>query len=334
MENKISVIVPVYNAEKYVKRCIDSILNQTYKNLEVVLVNDGSTDKSGYICDMYAKSDDRIKVVHQLNKGVCVARNTGIKESSGEYILFIDSDDWIEYNTLEILMNNVKFEDIDILIYGYKMEFIQKDNKKTKIVTPEKKFYKTVLDYLDDFNIYRTNGLFGYCWNKIYKADIIRKNKVFFEEYAFAEDLYFNFKILPYCRDIKVINDSFYHYMHQSEITLSKVKKDEITAMNQIYDKTVEFLKKMNSYENNKEYISTKYIENMMSYILNDIFKSNYRVNKIKNLYNSARVKNSIKYFNSDITFYKFMHPFVRFNLPIMTLLYIYLYKGLKLKNT
>ena len=333
MENKISVIVPVYNVEKYVKRCIDSILNQTYKNLEVILINDGSTDKSGYICDMYARKDDRIKVIHQMNKGVSKARDSGIKESSGEYILFIDSDDWIECNALEVLMNNVKYEEIDILIYGYKMEFIQKDNKKTKIVTPEKKFYKTVLDYLDDFDIYRTNGLFGYCWNKMYKADIIRKNKVFFGEFIFPEDLYFNFKVLSYCKNIKIINESFYHYMHKSEITLSKVKKDEIIVMNQIYDNTVEFLKKMNSYENNKEYVSTKYIENIMSYILNEVFKSSHRINNMKNLYNNIRVKDSIKYFNSDITFYRFMYPFVRFNLPIMTLLYIYLYKGLKLNN-
>lgn len=333
MENKISIIVPVYNVEKYVKRCIDSILNQTYKNLEVILINDGSTDKSGYICDMYAGNDDRIKVIHQINKGLSKARDRGIKESSGEYILFIDSDDWIECNALEILMNNVKYEDIDILIYGYKVEFIQKDNKKIEIVTSEEKYYKTVLDYLDDFDIYRTNGLFGYCWNKMYKADIIRKNKVFFGEYLFPEDLYFNFKVLPYCKNIKIINKSFYHYMHQSEITLSKVKKDEIIVMNQIYDNTVEFLKKMNSYENNKEYVSTKYIENIMSYILNEVFKSSHRINNMKNLYNNIRVKDSIKYFNSDITFYRFMYPFVRFNLPIMTLLYIYLYKGLKLNN-
>ena len=103
--------------------------------------------------------------------------------------------------------------------------------------------------------------------------------------------------------------------------------------MNQIYDNTVSFLKKMNSYENNKEYVSTKYIENIMSYILNQVFKSSHKINNIKKLYKSTRVKDSIKYFNSDITFYKFMHPFVRFNLPIMTYIYIFLYKSLKLRN-
>ena len=101
--NKISVIVPIYNVEKYIDRCIKSIVNQTYKNLEIILINDGSLDKSGQICDTWESKDNRIKVIHQMNSGVSVARNTGLENATGEYVTFVDSDDYIEPKYCEIL---------------------------------------------------------------------------------------------------------------------------------------------------------------------------------------------------------------------------------------
>ena len=100
----VSVIIPVYNVERYLKKCIDSILNQTYKNLEIILVDDGSTDCSSKICDEYAKNDTRILVIHKANGGQSEARNIGISESKGEYIFFVDSDDYIEYNAIETML--------------------------------------------------------------------------------------------------------------------------------------------------------------------------------------------------------------------------------------
>ena len=110
----ISVIVPVYNAEKYLKECIRSILNQTIQNLELILVNDGSTDGSGYICDEYINKDNRIKVIHKENGGVSSARNMGISEATGEYFTFVDSDDYLEPNALEILYNDIIIYNADI----------------------------------------------------------------------------------------------------------------------------------------------------------------------------------------------------------------------------
>ena len=114
---KISVIIPVYNVEKYLKRCLDSVINQTYKNLEIILIDDGSTDKSGNICDEYAAKDKRIIVIHKENGGLSDARNKGLDICTGDYISFIDSDDWIENGFYEYVVNNVK--DNDLLIFDY-----------------------------------------------------------------------------------------------------------------------------------------------------------------------------------------------------------------------
>ena len=121
-DSKISIIVPVYNAEKYLVECLNSLVEQTYKNIEIILIDDGSIDNSAKICDEYAKKDERIKVVHQKNSGVSVARNNGLDMHTGDYVMFVDSDDWIELNTCEILINNIISNDKDILIYNYYLE--------------------------------------------------------------------------------------------------------------------------------------------------------------------------------------------------------------------
>ena len=124
----ISIIIPVYNVEKYLRKCLDSIINQTYKKLEIILIDDGSTDNSGKICEEYAKKDDRIIVIHKENAGVSSARNRGIELANGKYIGFIDSDDWIEENMYETLYQNLLQFDVDISMCNYS---IIRNHKKT-----------------------------------------------------------------------------------------------------------------------------------------------------------------------------------------------------------
>ena len=119
MEKTISVIVPIYNVEKYLDRCLKSIINQTYKNLEIILIDDGSPDNCGTICDEYAKKDNRIKVVHKDNGGLVKARNTGLDIATGEYISFIDPDDWIELNMYEEMIKIADETNTDIVRCGY-----------------------------------------------------------------------------------------------------------------------------------------------------------------------------------------------------------------------
>ena len=120
MESKVSIVIPVYNVEAYLKECVDSAIKQTYKNLEIILVDDGATDSCPEICDVYAQSDKRIKVIHRENGGLSAARNTGMDASTGEYIYFLDSDDYIELKAIEKLVNTIETEKADFVFFdGY-----------------------------------------------------------------------------------------------------------------------------------------------------------------------------------------------------------------------
>ena len=123
---KISIIIPVYNVEKYLATCLDSVINQTYKNLEILLIDDGSTDSSGLICEQYSKKDTRIKTIHKKNGGLSDARNVGISYASGDYISFIDSDDFIDINTFTILNQYIKQYNADIITFNY-YDYYNKD---------------------------------------------------------------------------------------------------------------------------------------------------------------------------------------------------------------
>lgn len=186
---EISIIVPVYNAEKYIERCISSIVDQTFESFELILVNDGSKDKSGSICDLYALKDKRIRVVHKPNGGVSSARNKGIEIAQGKYIMFCDSDDYVQPCWCEHLHGLIVNKEVSLAFCGYKSVNI----KSGDIVGSQK--------YADDvdcilprnvfWNIYMKN-LLNMPWNKIYRAEIIKKNKIKFDEnWAYNEDLLF-----------------------------------------------------------------------------------------------------------------------------------------------
>ena len=134
----VSIIVPIYNVEKYLDRCIQSILNQSYENLEIILVDDGSPDRSSEICDEYRKSDQRIKVVHKENGGLSDARNAGLILAKGKYIIFLDSDDYIEHTMVEDAVTVLEKNDSDIVIWGYYADFVDEDENliSSKIINP------------------------------------------------------------------------------------------------------------------------------------------------------------------------------------------------------
>lgn len=167
---KISVIVPVYNVEKYIRRCVDSILNQTYKNFELLLVDDGSPDSCGKICDDYSKIDDRIKVIHKENGGLSSARNAGIKRSSGDYLNFVDSDDWLESDCLEYLLELLTKNNADFSM----AENIRSSNSEN--IKFKKKLFKEKVfsqkDFLSLFFKINTQKNVQYAWAKLYKKEL------------------------------------------------------------------------------------------------------------------------------------------------------------------
>ena len=213
MNYKVSIIVPVYNTEEYLPRCIKSILNQTYKNIEVILVNDGSTDQSGQICDLFANKDDRVLVIHKKNTGVSDSRNEGIKLSSGKYLQFVDSDDYIDENMTEILIEAVQHGEADIAICGYKViDYKTEKSVPRSYSQPEMNFdFKRLLTIFDD--LYLKADMNSPC-NKMYISSLIKKNRIYFDpKLDLGEDLIFNLEVIKKCDKFSIISACPYNYI-------------------------------------------------------------------------------------------------------------------------
>ena len=221
MKNKlITIIVPIYNVEKYIDRCINSIINQTYKNIEIILIDDGSPDNCPKICDEYAKKDKRIKVIHKKNEGLGKARNSGIKISKGDYITFVDSDDYIDDDLVESTVNVINKYNPDVIIYGC---YSERENK-TIINTPKpkKNHYigdEVLKDFLPDFISYDPKDCIernipkSFCCS-MYKSEILKKNGFSFESERkiISEDYYAVINLYKYINSVFLIDRCFYHY--------------------------------------------------------------------------------------------------------------------------
>ena len=216
MEDLISVIVPIYNVESYLEQCIKSIINQTYKNIEIILIDDGSTDKSPKICDKYKQKDSRIIVVHKQNTGVSATRNIGLELSKGKWIAFVDSDDWIEKEYLEELILNAKKEKADISLCGYNR--IISPGKK-KVILNTKKEITNSSEYL----IKSLNPQTGYGFSpiKIIKKQTIKDIR-FNKNLIVGEDAFFNIEISANINKAFYCNKALYNYRNNSESAVKK----------------------------------------------------------------------------------------------------------------
>ena len=209
---KVSVIVPVYNVENYLGKCLDSIINQTFSDIEIICVNDGSTDNSLNILNEYSQKDDRIKIISQENKGLSAARNAGYNASSSDYIYYIDSDDWIENNTIESVYKKATENDSDVVIFGtnniYSDNNVLKNNRR--IVNLIKKYNRYNFHYADCPDL-----IYLPCtaWLKLYKKSFLDKNKLFFEEeIKFSEDTVFWVSLVLKDAKITLMEDCFHYY--------------------------------------------------------------------------------------------------------------------------
>lgn len=215
----ISIIVPVYNAEKYLEECLASIARQAFLDFECILIDDGSEDKSGSICDTWSLKDKRFHVVHQENSGVSSARNKGIEIAKGEYIAFVDSDDWLESDYLQTLYNRIDSDKSDLSILGICRDFPQGNSKRYS--------YKSCSFPLDCEHVEEFVGLVDSLilyspYVKLYCKDIIRNNSISFDEsVSYGEDLLFNFQYLRHVRNITCSDAVLYHYRCYESNTLS-----------------------------------------------------------------------------------------------------------------
>jgi len=214
----VSIIIPVYNAEKYLHRCLKSVINQSYKNIEIVLVNDGSTDNSGEICDKYAKNDKGIKVIHTGNCGPAAARNAGIENSKGEFIFFLDSDDFIKNDALSLLIENYNQHKADIIVGDFNKikEDKKSDSGHARFFSSSKLLTKQdIIDYTRCY-LKQPNRfpLFTQSWGRVFKSSIIKKNNIFFDTgLRTFEDVAFNFNYLKYTNKLFFLKEAIYNYL-------------------------------------------------------------------------------------------------------------------------
>ncbi len=221
MQIKISIVVPVYNVEKYLRECLDSLVNQTLEDIEIICVNDGSTDSSPQILEEYASKDNRIKIFNQENQGVSAARNFGIKNVNGEYLTFVDSDDWIKKDACEILYKTIKERNSDILLFSYFNyydNFIIQDIRLKKILITAKDKNIKFKDYSNEF--FKVPLM---TCGKIYKTDVILNNNIFFPlNIHVSEDMVFVVKSFINAESISIIDVGLYYYRRSTSQSLSK----------------------------------------------------------------------------------------------------------------
>lgn len=306
MDKKISIIVPVFNVEKYLERCVESLVNQTYKNLEIILVDDCSTDSSPEICETLAKGDERIKVVHkEKNEGLGFARNTGIENSSGDYILFIDSDDYLDIKTCEITKEKLEKTDSDICCFCSSDVYIDKIIDKTVI---ENELFFENGEIITSFlprciasNESGSESEIGISANMVlYNAALFNNSSLRFvseREYV-NEDLIFRIELCKHIKKAVVIPDNLYFYYHNSGTLTTNYKKNRFEASCKVFNKVNAMIEDLNCRE--------LYIRNIRYLMLNTMVSIKMEVGEfgfssiktIKRISNDETLVNALKEYN------------------------------------
>lgn len=289
MYGKVSIIIPIFNTETKLIDCLTSIKNQSYRNFEAILIDDGSTDKSGEICDYYTNKDTRFKVKHCINSGVSKARNIGIDISKGDYIIFVDSDDEVKNNMLEDMVYYLEKYNSDVVITG--LTFVENENIIKEVIPQINGTMKLdIWEYICEDN----TGLFGYVPNKLYKSRVIKENNIRFDENKkIQEDLDFALMVYSYCNIFYLIDRSYYLYDYQP-----KNRKPQPLAYMEIEIKKRDITKNKGIYERCKNAHYEKLSSMIFTYLYwlpkdkNKFYEGVYKIYEIRNINKSFNISN------------------------------------------
>lgn len=256
----VSIIVPVYNVELYLERLIQSALKQSYKQIELILINDGSTDLSGKICDKYQKIDSRVKVIHQENKGVSSARNKGLKICTQEYVYFADSDDYFDISLIQDNLNIAEQNKAEVILFGHIIEkkindkkVLKQKREPVKISTFSKKEFR---DNFSDVYISSPRVL----WNKLYKRSYLLENKCEFPSQRLGEDFLFNIDVYQNLSNFVVNDQTYYHYVYRKDSAFNKYDKNRAIMEYKLAEEFEKLMIHWNKKEQYQEFIMNEYI--------------------------------------------------------------------------
>lgn len=272
---KVSILIPVYNTEKYLKKCLDSVINQTLKEIEIIITNDGSTDRSEDIIKEYMKKDFRIIYTKQINLGLGATRNKGIELAKGEYLAFLDSDDWVDLDYYEKLYLSACKHKSDLVISSYITENILMNRSNINNVQIEEKD--------SCINSLLEGKIPGFSWNKLYKSEIIKSKNLRFPlrgELENVEDQYFSLRALFYSKRISFVTKSFVHYRLNKQSIVNKYQKNLVNDIKNLHIENINFFKGDNK---KVEIINNNTLKGIISIISNE-FKYNRNVEKKEKL--------------------------------------------------
>lgn len=303
----VSIIVPIFNAEDYLENCVNSILSQTYTNIEILLINDGSTDNSRLICESFSKKDPRVKVFNQSNQGPSEARNKGIQYANGEYLQFVDADDCIDRHMTQRLISSLQ-NDEDLVICGYQKVIGTNQSNIKKKFQPLNEGSYTVEEFIELFpELFRGKLINSPC-NKLYKKEIICDNQITFDKtISNGEDLLFNLKYFTYSRKISIIKDLLYTYINinNSFSLTNRYKKNYLENRKFIFKKINDFLEDI-SLRTKKDSLLEEIFNDYLLQIINNVFNINVILNnrniivELKEILNDEWIINNLDKFRED----------------------------------
>ena len=256
---KVSVVVPIYNVEEYLERCIESLVKQTLEDIEIILVNDGSRDKSGTIAQEFQKKyPDKIKYVEKENGGLSDARNYGMKYATGEYIAFLDSDDYIEKNAYKVMYKKAKEEDSDYVECDFIWEYPEKSKKDEQIKYANKNEMLAFVRVV--------------AWNKLIRREVITNNNIEFPKGLRYEDVEFTYKLIPHINKFSYVNEFFIHYT-QRQNSIANVQNEKTAEIFEVLDNVITYYKQNNFYDEYKEELEYNYARYLLCSSLKRICK-------------------------------------------------------------
>lgn len=289
----ISVIVPVYNVEKYLKQCVESVLNQSFSDFEIVLINDGSTDNSGKICDSFVENNAKVKVIHKQNEGVGLARNSGLRQATGQYIYFLDSDDFVEPNFFDVLILNTNTNP-DIIQFGFNR--LTKFGKYVNSSVPATMEIKSLSIEKAQLSKILNSGCGLAVWDKLIKRELLLENKIFFDNKKRGEDFTFVTTLYHYTKTIVVLNKALVNY----RIIMGTGKKFDL----KLIQNHLESFSSLKTLLNDNSLSSEKYLKKIFSVWFFKVIPINIAADRTKS---KEEKINSLKNLILDIDFLNFL---------------------------
>ncbi len=299
MNDLVSIIVPIYNMKEHIANGLKSIIDQTYSNIEVLIIDDGSTDGSSKLCDAAMEEYDKVTTFHQKNSGAGIARNNGIKYSKGKYIYFMDIDDTLHKDAIKIAVENIEKTDCDIIVFGYEDNDV---NGNTLRINKWNAF-EVSGDYIrkNYHEFFLTNYAMGMPWNKLFKSDIIKKYNITFPNLRRMQDDIFTFRFIDKVNNAKFITDVLYSYTRDDLAKMWKKCFDNyILISNAIYDERLIFLHKWNSKNKKAFLINDRFYIGCICTSLELPFRKKYTFKKTRLIFD--RIYNQSKKLDIPIT--------------------------------